>query len=338
LKQFIKRKGETYEKTAIHHHGVIILFCLGAVTTAGAKGTFETIVKTKYGKVEGYETDLGALAWKGIPFAKPPVGDLRWKAPQDPEKWHGILDGRIPCEPCTQLITGADWIRTGTAEGSEDCLYLSIYRPNHKKKNLPVYVWIHGGSNNFGKALHYDGSAIANKSNMVVVVLQYRLGPLGWLTHPALRHGDPLDDSGNFGTLDNIKALEWIKKNIKAFGGDPKKVTVTGESAGAHNVMNLVISPLAKGLFHRAMSQSGMKVARPMSIGEASAEQVLLKLLVNDGTAVDIAAAEIYRDGMSDAEVEAYLRSKSAEELLACYEQTGFGMILFPDIFHAHES
>ena len=159
---------------------------------------------------------------------------------------------------------------------------------------------------------------------------------MGWFTHPALRNGEPgdeADDSGNYGTLDLIQALRWIRDNITAFGGDLGNVTITGESAGGFNVLSLMISPMAENLFHRAMSQSGMKVANPMSVGEESAEQVLLTLLVNDGTAVDMAAAEIYRDGMSDAEVEAYLRSKSAEELLACYEQTGFGMIVFPDIF-----
>lgn len=279
----------------------------GSVVFAKSK-LFPTLVTTNYGDIEGFYNTDDTVAWKGVPFAKPPVGDLRWKAPQDSEEWDGVRDATEDCTPCTQLITGADWIRTGTAEGSEDCLYLSIYRPNHKKKNLPVYVWIHGGSNNFGKALHYDGSAIANKSNMVVVVLQYRLGPLGWFTHSALRHGDPLDDSGNFGTLDNIKALEWIKKNIKAFGGDPKKVTVTGESAGAHNVMNLVISPLAKGLFHRAMSQSGGMTTDPVAEGEAQAEGTIAALL---------AAAGLTE--VPDGDVEAYLRGKSSHEIFEAY-------------------
>jgi para-nitrobenzyl esterase len=286
----------------------IIFLCLGLVATAGAKGTFDAMVKNKYGKIQGYETDSGALAWKSVPYAKPPVGDLRWKAPEKPAKWHGVRDGSVPCEPCTQLITGSDWIRTGTAEGSEDCLYLNIYRPAHKKKNLPVYVWIHGGSNNFGKAEHYDGSMLAVKGDLVVVVIQYRLGPLGWLTHPALRHGDPADDSGNFGTLDTIRALVWIKKNIKAFGGDPKKVTITGESAGAHNVMNLVISPLAKKLFHRAMSQSGGMTTDTVAEGNAQAEDTITALLAADGLS-----------GVPGGDVEAYLRGKTSHEIFEAY-------------------
>ena len=295
---------------------VIVLVCFGLVTTAGAKkgtfgakkGTFETLVKTKYGKIKGYETAYGALAWKSIPYAEPPEGDLRWKAPEKPDKWDGVRDGSVPCEPCTQLITGEDWIRTGTAEGSENCLYLNIYRPAHKKKDLPVYVYIHGGSNNFGRAEDYDGSILATKGDLVVVVIQYRLGPLGWFTHPALRHGDPKDDSGNFGTLDTIQALEWIKKNIKAFGGDSKKVTVTGESAGAHNVMNLVISPLAKGLFHRAMSESGGMTTDTVGEGEDQAGDTIAALLAADKLT-----------GVPGDDVETYLREKTSKEIFEAY-------------------
>ncbi len=287
---------------------IIILVSFGLVATAGAKGTFKTLVKTKYGKIQGYETNFGALAWKKVPFAKPPMGDLRWKAPEKPDKWDGVRDGSVYCDPCTQLITGTDWIRTGTAEGSEDCLYLNIYRPAHNKKKLPVYVFIHGGSNNFGRAESFDGSVLAVKGDLVVVLIQYRLGALGWLTHPALRHGDPLDDSGNFGTLDNIRALEWIKKNIKAFGGDPKKVTITGESAGAHNVMNLVISPLAKGIFQRAMSQSGGMTTDTVEEGEVQAENTIVALL---------AADELIE--VPGGDVEAYLRGKSSHEIFEAY-------------------
>jgi para-nitrobenzyl esterase len=291
---------------------VIAFFFIGAAfsgSVALAKPKlFPTQVTTRYGEIEGFYNGEGAAVWKGVPFAKPPVGDLRWKAPQDPEAWDGVLDATADCPPCTQLITGSDWIRTGTAEGGEDCLYLSIYRPIARKKNLPVYVWIHGGSNNFGKALHYDGTAIATRSNMVVVILQYRLGPLGWLYHPALRDGDPETDSGNFGTLDNIQALKWIQENIEAFGGDPGNVTITGESAGAHNVMNLVISPLAAGLFHRAMSQSGGMTTDSVADGIAQAEAAIAALLAADGL-----------PGVPGGDVEAYLKSKSSADIFEAY-------------------
>jgi len=298
----------------------------------------EPIVETVYGAVKGYEDEANTWVWKAIPYAKPPVGDLRWKAPRDPEPWEGIKEKAEFCSPCTQYDVMESVMGSDLTIGSEDCLYLNIWRPQSDETNLPVYVWIHGGGNSMGEAATpgYYGANLASKSNMVFVSMNYRLGPLGWFTHPALRSGEPgdeADDSGNYGTLDLIKALKWIRDNITAFGGDPGNVTITGESAGGFNVLSLMISPMAENLFHKAMCQSGMKVANPMSIGEESVEQVLLTLLVNDGTATDIAAAEIYRHDMSDAEIEAYLISKSVEELFACYEQTGFGMILFPDIF-----
>ena len=270
------------------------------------KRQFPTVVQTKYGKVKGYNNTDQTVAWTGIPFAKPPVGDLRWKAPRNPERWRGVLDATQPCVPCTQLHTSEKWIRESYAEGSEDCLYLSIYRPSHNKRFLPVYVYIHGGSNNFGTANDYDGSNIAAKGDMVVVVVQYRLGPLGWFTHPALREGrSSLDDSGNFGTLDNIKALQWIRKNIRAFGGNPHNVTITGESAGAHNVMNLVISPLAKGLFHRAMSESGGMTTDTVADGEEQAEDHIDALL---STCIE-----------NDEAIEEWLRNIPAGELFEAY-------------------
>ncbi len=298
----------------------------------------DPIVETVYGAVRGCEDEANTWVWKAIPYAKPPVGDLRWKAPRDPEPWEGIKEKTEFCSPCTQYDVMESVMGSGLIIGSEDCLYLNIWRPQSDETNLPVYVWIHGGGNSIGAAAMEPGTYganLASKSNMVFVSMNYRLGPLGWFTHPALRSGEPdeADDSGNYGTLDLIQALSWIHSNITAFGGDPGNVTITGESAGAINVLSLMISPMAEDLFHRAVSQSGMKVGLPMSVGEANANEVLLKLLVNDGTAVDMAAAEIYRHGMSDAEIEAYLRSKSAEELLARYEQMGFGMILFPHIF-----
>jgi para-nitrobenzyl esterase len=301
------KKWRFFTLTALITFVVIGATFSGSVVFAKSK-QFPILVTTQYGDIEGFYNSEGAVVWKSVPFAKPPVGDLRWKAPQDPEAWDGVRDATADCPPCTQLITGADWIRTGTAEGSEDCLYLSIYRPRARKKNLPVYVWIHGGSNNFGKALHYDGSAIATRSNMVVVVLQYRLGPLGWLYHPALQDGNPETDSGNFGTLDNIQALKWIQENIEAFGGDPGNVTITGESAGAHNVMNLVISPLAAGLFHRAMSQSGGMTTDSVAEGIGQAGVTIAALLAAD-----------MLPGVPGGDVEAYLRSKSSGDIFEAY-------------------
>lgn len=291
---------------------ILILFAASLLLGMGCWFIDGELVRTtEYGKVEGvYNEETDTYAWLGVPYAKPPVGDLRWRAPQDPEPWDGIRDATEQCSECTQLYTPPNWIRQDYAVGSEDCLYLDIYSPKTRKKDLPVYVWIHGGSNNFGSAKQYNGSMLASRSNVVVVVVQYRLGPLGWFTHPALRKGDPLDDSGNFGTLDTIKALTWIRNNIRAFGGDPRNVLITGESAGAHNVMKLVISPLAKGLFHKAMSQSGGMATVSVEDGEDLANSTIEKYLIEDGKTW----AEW--EGWTPEEQEAYLRAMDNKVLL----------------------
>lgn len=279
----------------------------GSVVFAKDKKDKDLIVKTKDGKVKGLEWDEDTWAWLSIPYAKPPVGDLRWKAPQEPDKWHGVKDTTEFCEECSQ--SGA---------GSEDCLYLNIWRPQSQEKKLPVYFWIHGGSNVTGNAETYIGASIANRSNMVVVVIQYRLGPFGWLAHPALRTGDPLDDSGNFGTLDAILALEWVQDNIKKFGGDPDNITIAGESAGAHDVMTLVISELATGLFHKAISQSGGMLTQSVANGEAAANAMIDNLLETDGLA-QVPDGDVDGD-VDDDDVEIYLRGKTNLDILAAQE------------------
>ncbi len=229
------------------------------------------------GSIKGIVEDE-TLVWHGIPYARPPVGELRWRAPQPPQDWTGTLDASVRASECVQAETTSRWQRTSNMVGSEDCLYLDVYRPNrpgYEAEDLPVYVWIHGGSNNFGTTKQYDLRALAERSNVVVVAIQYRLGPLGWFFHPDVQTGgvDALSDSGNFGTLDTVRALEWIEENIQAFGGNPDNVTITGESAGAHNVLNLLVSPKAEGLFDRAVSQSGAMNTRTPAAARASANQ-----------------------------------------------------------------
>ena len=261
----------------------------------------DVTVNTVSGAVRGYlSSDETTMIWQGVPYAKPPVDDfvyqtyLRWKAPQDPAPWAGVRDATKPALKCTQLQTTDDWLRTGIIDpdSGEDCLYVTVYRPNNSKR-LPVYVWIHGGSNNFGSAREYGAAELAVRSDVVVVVVQYRLGPIGWFYHPALQTGtDPLSDSGNFGTLDTAQALRWIQQNIAAFGGDANKVTVTGESAGAHNTMNLVTSPDAKGLFNGAMYESGGMAPVTAASGRASANDYIEKLLMfADGVTPPVPAA-----------------------------------------------
>lgn len=293
------------------------------------------IVETVYGSVEGFEDEQSTWAWKAIPYAKPPVDELRWESPQNPDSWEGTLAETEFCEPCSQYSQ----ISPDTMMGSEDCLYLNVWRPQTEETNLPVYVWIHGGGNSMGSAgqsTGYYGTDLANKSNMVFVSMNYRLGPIGWFTHPALRSGksgDEESDSGNFGTLDLIQSLKWIRDNIEAFGGDPNNVMITGESAGALNVLALMVSPPAENLFHRALAQSAPSVSVPVENGEVDAHKVLLRLLVNDGTVADQAEAEVYLESMPNAEIEKYLRSKTPEQLFAGYEQFGWGILVFPTTF-----
>ena len=288
----------------------------------------DSVAGTLLGAVRGFEDRSDTWLWKAIPFAKPPVGPLRWKAPQDPDPWTGTREVSEFCSPCTQYFTFGDFV-----VGSEDCLYLNIWRPRSAEQNLPVYFWIHGGGNSVGAAAvgeDYSGANLAARSNLVVVTVNYRLGPLGWFTHPALRKGEPgteRDDSGNYGTLDLIQALSWVRENIEAFGGDPARVLIAGESAGAMNVLSLLVSPVATDLFQRAMAESGGPFSSQVEEGEASARDAILNLLVRDGTAADLTEAEVLLGGMTPPEIEAYLRSKPGEELLQGYEPSFGGMI-----------
>ncbi len=176
------------------------------------------------GELRGY-ADGAFAAWRGIPYAKPPVGNLRWRAPQDPEPWTGTRWAIDSGYPSVQFEMDQTWHQSGRIIGSEDCLTLDIFRPDTDDTDLPVYCWIHGGSNKFGGAAAYNAYAMtmAGKQNVVVVQIQYRLGPMGWFRHTDLRNDDITDmsNSGNFGTLDQIQALQWVKNNITTFGDDP---------------------------------------------------------------------------------------------------------------------
>ena len=235
----------------------------GLATPVPTKTDPESLRETPLGAVIGGKTQDGAFAWRGIPFAAPPVGELRWRAPKPPAPWEGTREALAHPPSCVQY-QGFD-PKNPPLVGQEDCLYLNVFTPALAPNKvptgnarLPVLVWIHGGGNSVGDAMPYDGGILARDYNVVVVAVQYRLGPLGWLHHPALAvNATPEDASGNYGTLDLIASLRWVKQNISAFGGNPDNVTVFGESAGGRNVFSLMLSPLASGLFHRAIAQSG---------------------------------------------------------------------------------
>ena len=215
-------------------------------------------IYTSSGSAVGSITNK-VISWDDIPYAEPPVGELRWKAPRDFKNERNVIrpknDNFCVQEPST--LGGAE----GNDEivGTEDCLYLDIKAPTKKsEKLLPVMFWIHGGGNISGLKDIYDFSTMVKKHDVIVVSINYRLGPFGWFTHPSIQNKqNGLDKTSNFGTLDIIKALEWVNKNIILFGGDPSNITIFGESAGGHNVLSLLVAPQARGLFHKAISQSG---------------------------------------------------------------------------------
>ncbi len=235
----------------------IFIFSIFIHNNVFATASDNLVVNTSSGDVHGNKYK-NIFIFEDIPYAKPPVGNLRWKAPRE-------LDSPAIINPkennfCIQRpsnLGGAEG--EGRIVGSEDCLYLDVFVPKKRPlKGLPVMFWIHGGGNTSGLKDLYDFSKLVARKDVIVVRLNYRLGPFGWFTHPAIQDFQEGDDkTSNFGTLDIIMALKWVKKNISKFGGDENNVTIFGESAGGHNVLSLLVSKKAKGLFHKAISMSG---------------------------------------------------------------------------------
>jgi len=217
-------------------------------------------ISTTSGISSGFQIN-GVNNWDDIPYAQPPVGDLRWKSPQEILNNSELIEPRIDnfCVQKPSGMGGSEFDGDEFFSGSEDCLYLDIKAPKTVSNTLlPVMFWIHGGGNTSGLKDIYDFSKMVRKHNVIVVTINYRLGPFGWFTHPSIQGLQDNDDKSSFfGTLDIIAALEWVKSNISLFGGDPDNVTIFGESAGGHNVLSLLVSKKAKGLFHKAISQSG---------------------------------------------------------------------------------
>ncbi|MFW9827248.1 MAG: carboxylesterase/lipase family protein [Candidatus Thorarchaeota archaeon] len=289
----------------------------------------DSLVQTKYGLVDGF-SDKGSWCWKGIPYANPPIGSLRWKAPLDPTPWIGIRKTKKFGSSAAQFMPFLG------SMGSEDCLYLNIWRSKTLETNLPVYLYIHGGGNSISSSaeVSYYGNAIVEKSDLLYISVNYRLGAMGWFIHPSVTNtGSPEDKSGNFGTLDLIKALEWVKDNIEAFGGDPNNVTIAGESGGAFNVLSLIISPPAEGLFHHAIAESGSSLIWSTKTAETQSIELLINLLIKDRKAKNQVEAERILDKMSGKEIEEYLRSKSSFQILKHIPKMDFGMSQWRTIF-----
>ncbi|EGW14864.1 Carboxylesterase 2, partial [Cricetulus griseus] len=251
--------------------------------------------------------DVGVHSFLGIPFAKPPVGSLRFVPPEPPEPWSGVRNGTSYPAMCLQDITAMNMqalkllkMTLPPIPMSEDCLYLNIYTPDHAHEgsNLPVMVWIHGGALVIGMASLYDGSMLAAMEDVVVVTIQYRLGILGFFST-----GDQ-HARGNWGYLDQVAALRWVQQNIAHFGGNPDRVTIFGESAGGTSVSSHVVSPMSKGLFHGAIMESGVAL---MSSLISKSSEVVYRVVAN-------------LSGCEQVDSEALvncLRDKSEEEIMA---------------------
>ncbi|HEX5734334.1 MAG TPA: carboxylesterase/lipase family protein [Blastocatellia bacterium] len=225
-----------------------------------SSGAFSTndIVRVEGGQISGSNAE-GIRSYKGIPYAAPPIGGLRWKPPQPVMTWDGVRACTEYGPDCPQApYPQASLFYSPPRPQSEDCLYLNVWTAARAGEKRPVMVWIHGGAltRGSGATRTYDGTAFAKKG-VVLITINYRLGPFGYLAHSELTAESPQNSSGNYGVLDQIAALKWVQKNVAAFGGDPSRVTIFGESAGSWSVNVLVASPLAKGLFHRAIGQSG---------------------------------------------------------------------------------
>ncbi len=257
---------------------ILLFIFLGLSIIANAQNA---IVKTAHGKIQGTaNTDKTVRIFKGIPFAASPVGDLRWKAPQPVQKWKGLKQctafsaSPIQNKPQPFFCWSEEFIAQPEPI-NEDCLYLNVWTTaQSKKEKQPVFVWIYGGGLSSGSAncAIYDGEEMAKKG-VIFVSINYRVGVLGFMAHPELSKESGYNASGNYGFLDQIAALKWVQKNIAAFGGDPNNVTIAGQSAGAFSVNALIASPLAKGLFHKAIPQSGGLLSNMLSQNLAKAEE-----------------------------------------------------------------
>lgn len=252
--------------------------------------------ETTAGKAQGFLTPKGAYAWLGLRFAQSPTNELRWRAPKPVVATEGVLSAHTFGSPCVQLPVdmAGSGVDPDAPYGNEDCLFLNVYTPPLSRdtiadEQLPVMFWIHGGGNTIGEASQFDGSQLAVEQNVVVVTINYRLGPFGWFRHAELTQdgASAADRSGNFGTLDQLMALQWTQDNIMQFGGNPNSITVFGESAGGRNIVGLLLSPLAKGLFHRAIVQSGSSsfpaATQADNMHPASGKRVVANTLALEG-------------------------------------------------------
>ena len=284
-------------------------------------------VETSSGISIGYVNN-GIINWDDIPYAQPPIDNLRWKAPRKVKINSNIIEKKDNnfCMQRTSSLGGSAQFSDKDISGTEDCLYLDIFAPSKKSTELlPVMFWIHGGGNTSGLKDLYDFTKLVKKHDVIVVRINYRLGPFGWFTHPAIQDlQDGIDRTSNFGTLDIIAALEWVNNNISLFGGDSENITIFGESAGGHNVLSLLVSSKAKGLFNKAISMSGYttsisqkdayKPEKESSTSSYSSWSVVNKIIKNK-------SYDKEQSYFSNKEIRDILYSLSEEEFYGFYSE-----------------
>jgi para-nitrobenzyl esterase len=300
----------------VSRHLVVVsglIASLGASVSIG--GGPEIALDT--GVVRGEKLESGVMVFRGVPYAAAPVGELRWRPPQPVQRWRGVRDATVFGAACPQPDVLSRMFGTELPETDEDCLFLNVWAPDPGGEGrLPVMLWIHGGGHylGWGHQRTTDGEQLARRG-AVVVTINYRLGPLGFLAHPALSAESSRNVSGNYGLLDQIAALEWVRRNIAAFGGDPGRVTIFGESAGGGSVITLMASPLAEGLFDRAICQSG---------GSGLGYTQHLRMPFGDHMAAEAMGATIAETlGLEGTEdVAAALRKLTPDEVLAATRPT----------------
>ena len=300
-----------------------------------------TLLTIEKGEIIGSSNNK-TYQWLGIQYGSIPDSSFRWKKASETEAWEGIHEALEFGNTCIQrgsLINTTKRRNWGELVGSEDCLYLNVWTPLNALESssgkIPVMVWIHGGSNVSGNADFYDPSELVRTQDVIVVSINYRLGPFGWFRHPDINSNslNGEDQSGNYGNLDTIQALEWVQKNIGYFGGDSSNVTIFGESAGGYNVAALLSAKNVKGLFHKAIIQSGGIKPGDIEHSESylennlpwknySSRELVNQLILDKGMAPDRDSATSLQEDMSDNEIEELMRNASAVEVYEAYLTT----------------
>lgn len=306
------------------------LLAASVFTTAAEAANFNNEVKTQQGVVAGaYDDKHQVVQWLGVPYAQQPTGADRWREAQQAKKHKGILD-------CTKAVPANIQYNGKKVLGQEGMLTLDIVRPDTQEKNLPVLVYIHGGNNQASNSHLMEGNKLAQEGNMVYVSVQYRLGLFGFNNLPALADGNKKEKSGNFSFLDQAAALDWVRENIKEFGGDAKNITVSGFSAGGRDVMAMLISPVFKNKFDKAISFSGGLTVADDDKSKKTIAQKLAPMVVEDGKQNNLINAEnwlLSDNGKDKKAVRQYLQAMPAERLAPVMAGAVIRMSAFPHLY-----